>query len=430
MTRTLPRAGLLALLGTAVAISLTAQPLPSGAIPADQTPDRTPVPTADLAVKQQPAQWREVFSSEGRIVQRLVQPEPTRPDPGVAALAEAAKVTPIGPTGPSDKRLDLVVVGDGYTAAELDDYRADVEARIDDLFAVEPYLSYRESFNVWMVDVTSRQSGIDNDPRGVRRDTAMDSYFYCGNIARLVCIDSKKANTFAAAAPQVDQVIAVVNSSTFGGSGGGVATVSGSNASSGDIAIHELGHSIGGLADEYGAGDGLPCSTSEFEEPNASLLTRAEQEADQTKWWRWMGERSPDGGLTDTFEGAAYCDTGAYRPSSESVMRVLGNEFNLPSREAMIAAFARKAPPAVAERTADGTFVVEPLVAGGSQEITWEVDGLVQPDASGATSFAPPPTTTAGAQVVTVRVVDQTPWVRDPAVQELLTFEQSWTVGD
>ena len=49
----------------------------------------------------------------------------------------------------------------------------------------------------------------------------------------------------------------------------------------------------------------------------------------QLKWFSYLGKPTPDGGVIGAFEGGAYFDRGVYRPSEDSMMRSLGNEFNL-----------------------------------------------------------------------------------------------------
>jgi hypothetical protein len=181
---------------------------------------------------------------------------------------------------------------------------------------------------VWQVNAVSNQSGSDNDPTlGVEKDTALDGEFFCAGLDRLVCVDETAATEYASLAPGADQALILVNSSTYGGSGGSVTVSSGGNALSGDIVVHELGHSIGGLADEYG-GEGT-YEGGELPEPNTSVADEATMRAEQLKWFSYLGKPTPDGGVIGTFEGGSYFDRGVYRPSEDSMMRSLGNEFNL-----------------------------------------------------------------------------------------------------
>ncbi|WP_344679244.1 M64 family metallopeptidase [Saccharopolyspora taberi] len=291
------------------------------------------------------SEWMEVFSPDGAISRALV---PVRPQPPAAPQDVRADVVPIQQTGPSSERFDLVIVGDGYARADLGAYHEQAVRRWEELAAVEPFRSYRESFNVWQVNVVSAESGVDNDPTmGVRRDTALDMGFWCRgddpNTERLLCVNETKARQFAALAPEAEQVLALGNSAKYGGAGGGIATSSGGNDRAGLIVVHELGHSVGGLADEYDYPEDT-YTGPEPSEPNVSIHTREEIEQGRLKWHEYLGKPSPDGGVVGAFEGAYYHRRGVYRPTEDSVMRTLGKEFNLPGRDAMIRAFEAALP--------------------------------------------------------------------------------------
>ena len=285
-------------------------------------------------------EMREVFSPDGSIRKEAVRvadlPRTT------ASVDVAAEVVTIQQTGASGSRYDLVFVGDGYTAAEQELFHSQVVARWAQLAAVEPFRTLKNSFNVWQVNVVSAESGSDNDPTlGVERDTALGGRFWCGGLDRLVCVDDTVAKQYAALAPGADQALVLVNSATYGGSGGSVTVSSGGNALSGDIVVHELGHSIGGLADEYG-GDAGTYPGGEPIEPNASVADEATMRAQRLKWFSYLGKPTPDGGVIGTFEGAAYYDHGVYRPSEDSMMRSLGKKFNLIGIDRLTAAILAK----------------------------------------------------------------------------------------
>ena len=182
-------------------------------------------------------EWREVFNEDGTITQALTPKAPAEPATTFRTLA-AAEVTKIhGDRTPSDA-FDLVFVGDGYTTDDLATYSANVKSKWDELSAVEPFATYKQYFNVWQVNVISTESGVDHDPtRGLLKDTALDMGFWCqgrdANTERLLCVNETKAKEFAALAPEADQVIALGNTTKYGGAGGSVATASGSNAQAG-----------------------------------------------------------------------------------------------------------------------------------------------------------------------------------------------------
>ncbi|WP_425329857.1 M64 family metallopeptidase [Streptomyces alfalfae] len=171
-------------------------------------------------------------------------------------------VVPIVRAGPTGSKLDVVFVGDGYTAGEQEDFHADVRAKWSKISAVEPYASYHSLFNVWAVDAVSRQSGVSGDPAAdVVKDTALGSGFFCDGIERLLCVDTHKVEAYATKAADPDLVIVLSNSAKYGGAGynditspsgyDGIATASSDNAQSDQVAVHETGRSLGKLADEY-----------------------------------------------------------------------------------------------------------------------------------------------------------------------------------
>jgi hypothetical protein len=287
------------------------------------------------------SEWREVFAEDGTISRAFVTQRVSTAPPDVSI--QALPVVTIQNNGPSASKFDLVFVGDGYTSAQLTSYSQHVQAKVNELFTIEPFRSHRTQFNVWQVNVTSTQSGVDNDPtQGIARTTALDMNFWCGGTERLLCVNTSKARTAAASAPDADMVIAIANSTKYGGAGGAVATASGAHASSGQIAIHELGHSIGGLADEYDYASGNCYPGGEPSEPNVSRLTAAQMRTAGTKWASYLGQATPDGGVIDTFVGARYYLTCIYRPSSNSIMRTLGRQFNSVSRDVLITQFYRE----------------------------------------------------------------------------------------
>jgi hypothetical protein len=354
--------------------------------------------------------------------------------PSARALAQAT-VTPIQVTGPSTGRLDLVFVGDGYTADELDLYSEQVADKWAEVSAVEPYRTYKNFFNVWQVDVVSPESGVDNDPTvGVERDTALDMLFWCQGLDRLLCVDEDKASGFAAEAPDADQVIALANSTTYGGAGGGVATSSGGNALAGQIVVHELGHTLGELADEYDAPGGV-YTGPEPGEYNVSRLTVAQLARQRHKWFRWLGEISPDGGVVGAYEGAQYHTIGLFRPTKNSIMRTLGREFNLPGREAMIKAFHNDVVllrTNVNGRTVGRNAVITlevPSLVGETLDVRWYAGHREIRSLRGDTIVSVRKLGRRENSMLTVRVTDTTKFVRDERFRaNHMTASQTWRI--
>ncbi len=338
--------------------------------------------------------------------------------------------------GPSSNRIDLVIVGDGYTATELTTYASHAQRGVDDLFSTSPFNTYHELFNVHRVNVISNESGVDNDPtQGISRDTALGMSFWCGGTERLLCVGTGLANSAAQNAPDVDQVFAVANSTKYGGAGypsSNVGTYSGGNSSAPQIAIHELGHSLGNLADEYAYGGPAVYSGAEPTARNVSIYNAAEQSAHDIKWSHWLGVNATDfDGLVSAYEGGQYSSQGIYRPSSNSMMRSLGREFNLPSVEALIIEMWKIVSPIDAHSsnqhpvTRFDTLEVHP--AKSFLTISWYLgDDYV---GGGPTLNLSAVNLPASASTLSVTVTDNTPLVRDEAARQLYMKQRvTWTI--
>ncbi|MFF0739913.1 M64 family metallopeptidase [Streptomyces sp. NPDC004111] len=373
---------------------------------------------------------------------------PTAPD----AAPDAATVVPVQTTGPADKRFNLVVLGDGYTAAELPRFRADVEKHMNVLWSIEPFASYRSYINVWAVETPSPESGVDCDPglSDARRDTPLDMAFWGGcdanSVQRLLTVDTGKATAAADLVPGTRaanrQIVALANSRTYGGAGGSWATASGGNALSSLITPHEIGHSLGGLADEYDYyGRGVPGGTYTGGEPNSvhhTLLTEQQMRTEQRKWWRWLGEESLSGGRIGRFEGGMYATKGVWRPSRHSMMKTLGYDFDQIEREVMTQAISNKVnlvqdhTPNTAPLGTDRTVWVDTLhPVGGALDVVWRLDGKVVPATFGSRSLELRRLGIGrGPHTLTATVSDPTPFVRDPKVRAsaALTRTVAWTV--
>ncbi|MFK4066714.1 M64 family metallopeptidase [Streptomyces sp. NPDC029674] len=354
-------------------------------------------------------------------------------------------VIPIVEAGPTDAKLDVVFIGDGYTASQQEDFHADVRAKWAKVSAVEPYASYKGLFNVWAVDAVSRQSGVSGDPtNGTVKDTALGSGFFCDGIERLLCVDTNKVETYAKKAADPDLVIVLANSIKYGGAGynditspsgyDGIATASSDNAQSDQVVVHETGHSLGKLADEYWYDEYGTYRGAEPWETNISKLRADQLTAQKKKWYRWIGRTSPDGGKVGAYEGGGYYPRGLYRPTTDSIMRTLGREFNLPGREAMIAGFHRHASVATAVTPTDRTVrrgdKVRVRVADGIR-LRWSVDGREVRRARNETVVTPRSLgvpADSRTRELSVRATDPTKAVRDPALRALLSDSLTWRV--
>ncbi|MFC5665856.1 M64 family metallopeptidase [Kitasatospora misakiensis] len=336
-------------------------------------------------------------------------------------------------TGDPANRITLVLLGDGYTAEEQDAFREQADRAWRALMEIEPFRSYQGFFNIRRVEVVSPVSGIaETESRGRNPATPLGMHFWCEGTARLLCADEEATARYAGRGEGPQYLIALANSTEYGGAGGtGVTTLAGGSADAGRIIQHEIGHTVGDLGDEY---DSAP---DDADYPNLATENAEEMRRKQSKWWRWLGVESPDGAGT---VGAYRSANGIYRPTPDSVMRTLGGAYNLPSREAIIEEIYRRIRPTDTPVPAPGDVTgrprleVRPVPLTGARQlrVDWTVDGVpVEPQAADRSwlDTAPLALEPGHSTNVTATVRDTTDWVRDEAFRErYMTRSVSWTV--
>lgn len=203
-------------------------------------------------------------------------------------MAQKYKVDTLLYNGDISKYINIVILGDGYISSELTKYNTDAASFMNNfLLAQSPYKQYKNYFNVFTIEVPSPESGVKH-PRTASDCSSLPasnpnnfygSSFDVGGIHRLLSPNTSPATTVLANNfPSYDQVYMIANSSEYGGAGGTFATFS-TNSSSGEIGLHEGGHSFGLLADEYWAG-----AQYAMEKPNMTKETSPTL----VKWKNWM----------------------------------------------------------------------------------------------------------------------------------------------
>jgi len=341
--------------------------------------------------------------------------------PGLPGLVGSSQLVN---NGDPAKRITVVLLGDGYTAAELPRYRRQAAAVWRALTQVEPFRSYQRFFDVTRLDVVSPASGL-------RAGSPLGMHFGCDGIARLLCADDQAVGRYTGGPGGRQYVVALANSGSFGGEGGdGLATLSAGSPDAAQIVQHEFGHSVGALGDEY---DAAPADAGH---PNLATEDAAAMRRDQLKWWRWLGAADPTGGTV----GAYPSGNGLYRPTRDSIMRTLGGVYNLPSREALIEALYRQVGPVDGADPAPGVVAAPrtlrvfpvPLVGPRQLAVTWTVDGRPAPARAvhgdrldtGRLGLVPGQWAQIGATVE-----DTTPWLRDEAFRRSrMTATVGWAV--
>jgi hypothetical protein len=257
-------------------------------------------------------------------------------------------MTQIVDQGPRSRLLNIAVVSEGYTSGQLGLFAAQAQQFVNRLFTVTPLSTFKRIFNVFRFDVASTQSGAD-DPAtcgdnstgsGTRVATFFDASFCDWGLRRLISLDDGLVkNVVNRQLSQWHLIVVLVNSGIYGGAGGQVArfsTVSGWA----ETAIHEMGHTLFGLADEYDswAGCGQDTDRDNYAsllfhwEPGEPNITGVTKRSD-IKWRDLIlpstsvpTMKNPDcttcdprsspvpTGTVGIFEGAGYYHCGLFRP--------------------------------------------------------------------------------------------------------------------
>jgi hypothetical protein len=361
--------------------------------------------------------------------------------PGFARPAVAEPVQTIINNGDPANRIDIAILGDGYTSAEMPKYASDVQQFVQGVFQQEPFREYQKFFNVQRIDVVSAESGADHPAISVFKNTAFDATYDCGGIERLICVNQAKVLNVATGSlspTQRDLIIVIVNDAEYGGSGGSVAVAS-TNPDAVELILHESGHTFGLLADEYSSSP--PTCVNSVEPAEANVTTATARAS--VKWNAWIDPSTPVPTQTTTpalpglYVGAKYCTSGLYRPTFNSKMRSLGQPYEQINTEQLVRRIyntvspvdsAAPAATTLSLTTAQSqTFTVNtPSPLTHALAVTWAVDG--QPSGAVQTTFAVAPGALGvGTHAIEATVRDETALVRsDP--EHLLTESVRWSV--
>jgi hypothetical protein len=223
----------------AVEVSLKERVVPEGAV------GRAGAPVAPLFA---PPAWKEVWKTvvdpKSEFVDRSRPPSP-------GALLELQKM------GDPANKVDLLVLGDGYTAAERPKFEQDARRFMEALFSISPFREHRNEFNVWGLCPAAEESGISRPSSGIyRRSPVGASYDTFGTERYVLTTENRTLRDIASFAPY-EFIEILVNGQTYGGGGifNQYATVAIDNLWAGYVGVHEFGHQFAGLADEYYTSD-------------------------------------------------------------------------------------------------------------------------------------------------------------------------------
>lgn len=216
--------------------------------------------------------------------------------------------------GDSDNHFDIVFVMQGFDTMASEAYRQVCRRMTHVLLGKEPFKSHREDFNVYFV---RGDAGVEYNTFGADRYAMTFKVWQLHDVlGQIPC----------------DHVIIVLNNEKYGG--GAIYnfySVTSLHSMAESVLPHELGHGIGGLADEYVDEDlsyaDLHRTAYEPLEPNITNLVDF-----PSKWQRLLPEGTPvptpnvkvprtENGPLGVYEGAGYSGKGVYRPAMHCMMR-------------------------------------------------------------------------------------------------------------
>lgn len=244
------------------------------------------------------------------------------------SYAQLFDLIPLLENGTKDKRINLVILGDGYTAADQSTFLADATFVSDYLMNKEPYSNYKNYFNVYALKVISLESGIKHPgnasdvtepviPISNPNNYLSTSYDTSGTHRCIYGSVSKVTQTLAANMPDFDIALILGNDTEYGGCGGTYAFLS-RHEQAPDVAYHELGHSFGKLADEY-------WFAGSAESPNKTKTS----DPGTVRWKNWLNTGNV--GIYQFAENTAW-----YRPHQNCEMRYLNRQFCNVCKESLI----------------------------------------------------------------------------------------------
>ena len=215
-----------------------------------------------------------------------------------------APLIPLRINGPSPEKVDLLILGDGYTAAEMDKFVATARRMSDYLFTVSPFRERAGDFNVWAMALPTPASGISRPSTGVFHASPLGtSYDIFGSERYVLATDNRALREIAQYAPY-EFIEILVNNKTYGGGGifGQFSTAAANNDWANYLFVHEFGHHFAGLADEYYTSPVAYQSSAARPEPWEPNVTALHDPAHV----KWAGHVQPGTPLPTAWPKAAY----------------------------------------------------------------------------------------------------------------------------
>ena len=196
--------------------------------------------------------------------------------------------------GPPSTKVDLLLLGDGYTESEQGAFLEKAEELVELLFATSPFRERREDFNVWALVPAATISGVSRPSTGTYRDTAIGATYDAFRSERYVLTYNNREWRPIASSVPYDFVEILTNSDTYGGGGiyGLFSTAAANSEWAGYLFIHEFAHHFAGLADEYYTSPVAYEAPGEIREPYEPNVT-ALLDPDKLKWKHLVDAATP-----------------------------------------------------------------------------------------------------------------------------------------
>ncbi len=303
---------------------------------------RFPKPDRPVKVRILKRDERNAFSVAWSVDVDTDAPDVVRKQPP----APAAPI-PIHVSGPSPQKVDLLVLGDGYTVGEIKKFELDARRLAAHLFTVSPFKERAADFNVWALAVPTSESGVSRPSTGVHRASKLGTrYDIFGSERYVLTLDNRALREIAQHAPY-EFIEILVNNETYGGGGifGQFSTAAASNEWAPYLIVHEFGHHFAGLADEYYTSPVAYAASSTRTEPWEPNVT-ALRDPGALKWKRHVKAGTP---LPTPWPKAAYEDASRAYQKRRAALRAANrpeSEMNALFREDLArsnALFAKQA---------------------------------------------------------------------------------------
>ena len=227
-------------------------------------------------------------------------------------------------TGNPDQRIDIVLVPEGYSENEKEKFEKAAKEFASEFFSFAPYSDYKEKFNIRAVWAPSKESGVTIPGENNWKTTATKAQYYTFDSERYQMIEDFQCLRDIAANVPYDYIYVLSNTQKYGG--GGIYNFYGISAANhptrtGKIYVHEFGHLLLGLADEYvgnvSYNEMYPLDVEPWE-PNVTTLVNFERK----QWKKMLAKETTvptaaseeNCSLLGVYEGAGYVEKGVYRP--------------------------------------------------------------------------------------------------------------------